>query len=54
MFWDMLVSQMKNDILQNEVIKERFVPGMKVGKLGLERRSRKSLDRNKCIFKDMK
>ena len=26
------------DILQNEVIKERFVPGMKVGKLGLEKK----------------
>ena len=28
---------MKNDILQNEIIQERFVPGMKVGKLGLEK-----------------
>ena len=27
----------ENDILENEVIKERFVPGMKVGKLGLEK-----------------
>jgi penicillin-binding protein 2 len=27
----------EEDILQNEVIKERFVPGMKVGKLGLEK-----------------
>ena len=27
----------EDDILQNEVIKERFVPGMKVGKLGLEK-----------------
>jgi penicillin-binding protein 2 len=27
----------EEDILQNEVIKERFVPGMKVGKVGLER-----------------
>ena len=27
----------ENDILQNEMIKERFVPGMKVGKLGLEK-----------------
>ena len=27
----------KDDILENEVIKERFVPGMKVGKLGLEK-----------------
>ena len=27
----------KNDILQNEVIQQRFVPGMKVGKLGLEK-----------------
>ena len=27
----------ENDILQNEIIKERFVPGMKVGKLGLEK-----------------
>ena len=27
----------ENDILQNETIKERFVPGMKVGKLGLEK-----------------
>jgi penicillin-binding protein 2 len=26
-----------NDILQNEIIQERFVPGMKVGKLGLEK-----------------
>ena len=26
------------DILQNEIIKERFVPGMKVGKLGLEKK----------------
>ena len=28
----------EEDILQNEVIKERFVPGMKVGKLGLEKK----------------
>ncbi len=27
----------EEDILQNKVIKERFVPGMKVGKLGLEK-----------------
>ena len=27
----------EKDILQNEVIQERFVPGMKVGKLGLEK-----------------
>ena len=27
----------ENDILQNEIIQERFVPGMKVGKLGLEK-----------------
>ena len=27
----------EDDILQNKVIKERFVPGMKVGKLGLEK-----------------
>ncbi len=27
----------EEDILQNETIKERFVPGMKVGKLGLEK-----------------
>ena len=27
----------ENDILQNELIKERFVPGMKVGKIGLEK-----------------
>ena len=27
----------ENDLLQNEVIQERFVPGMKVGKLGLEK-----------------
>ena len=27
----------EKDILENEVIKERFVPGMKVGKLGLEK-----------------
>ena len=27
----------EEDILQNEVIQERFVPGMKVGKLGLEK-----------------
>ena len=27
----------ENDILRNEVIQERFVPGMKVGKLGLEK-----------------
>ena len=27
----------EEDILQNEVIKERFVPGMKVGKVGLEK-----------------
>ena len=27
----------EDDILQNEVIQERFVPGMKVGKLGLEK-----------------
>ena len=27
----------KEDILQNEVIQKRFVPGMKVGKLGLEK-----------------
>ena len=28
----------EDDILQNEVIKERFIPGMKVGKLGLEKK----------------
>ena len=28
----------KEDILQNEIIQERFVPGMKVGKLGLEKK----------------
>jgi penicillin-binding protein 2 len=28
----------ENDIIQNEIIKQRFVPGMKVGKLGLEKR----------------
>jgi penicillin-binding protein 2 len=27
----------ENDILQNKMIQERFVPGMKVGKLGLEK-----------------
>ena len=27
----------EQDILQNEVVKEKFVPGMKVGKLGLEK-----------------
>ena len=27
----------ENDILENEIIQERFVPGMKVGKLGLEK-----------------
>jgi penicillin-binding protein 2 len=27
----------KDDILENEVIQQRFVPGMKVGKLGLEK-----------------
>ena len=27
----------ENDILQNEIIQDRFVPGMKVGKLGLEK-----------------
>ena len=27
----------KNDISQNKIIQERFVPGMKVGKLGLEK-----------------
>ena len=27
----------ENDILRNEVIQERFVPGKKVGKLGLEK-----------------
>ena len=27
----------ENDILQNKIIQERFVPGMKVGKLGLEK-----------------
>ena len=28
----------ENEILENELIKERFVPGMKIGKLGLEKR----------------
>ena len=28
----------EEDILKNDIIKERFVPGMKVGKLGLEKR----------------
>ena len=28
----------ENDIMQNEIIKQRFVPGMKVGKIGLEKR----------------
>ena len=27
----------EEDILQNNIIKQRFVPGMKVGKLGLEK-----------------
>ena len=27
----------ENDILKNEVIQERFVPGMKIGKIGLEK-----------------
>ncbi len=27
----------ENDILQNKIIQERFVPGMKVGKIGLEK-----------------
>ena len=27
----------ENDILQNQIIQEKFVPGMKVGKLGLEK-----------------
>jgi penicillin-binding protein 2 len=27
----------ENDILENEIIQQRFVPGMKVGKLGLEK-----------------
>ena len=27
----------ENDILANEIIQERFVPGIKVGKLGLEK-----------------
>jgi penicillin-binding protein 2 len=28
----------ENDILENKVIQERYVPGMKIGKLGLEKR----------------
>ncbi len=28
----------EEEILQNEIVKERFVPGMKIGKLGLEKR----------------
>jgi len=28
----------KEDILENEVVNERFVPGMKIGKLGLEKK----------------
>ena len=28
----------ENEILENEIIKERFVPGMKIGKLGLEKK----------------
>tara|TARA_B110000037_G_scaffold221770_1_gene293913 strand:+ start:266 stop:2170 length:1905 start_codon:yes stop_codon:yes gene_type:complete len=28
----------ENDILENEVIQKRFVPGMKIGKIGLEKR----------------
>jgi penicillin-binding protein 2 len=27
----------EDDILQNEIIKKKFVPGIKVGKLGLEK-----------------
>jgi penicillin-binding protein 2 len=33
----------EKDILENEMIQERFVPGMKVGKLGLEKRLEKYL-----------
>ena len=33
----------ENDILQNEIIQERFVPGIKVGKLGLEKTLEKYL-----------
>ena len=27
----------EEEILENEIVKERFVPGMKIGKLGLEK-----------------
>ena len=33
----------ENDILENEVIQERFVPGMKIGKIGLEKRLERHL-----------
>jgi penicillin-binding protein 2 len=33
----MLVSPNEEDILANEIIQEKFVPGIKIGKLGLEK-----------------
>ena len=33
----------EQEILENEIVKERFVPGMKIGKLGLEKKLEKQL-----------
>ena len=33
----------EQEILENEIVKERFVPGMKIGKLGLEKTLEKQL-----------
>ncbi len=33
----------EEEIISNEIVKERFVPGMKIGKLGLEKRLEKQL-----------
>ena len=33
----------EEEILENEIVKERFVPGMKIGKLGLEKTLEKQL-----------
>ena len=43
----------EEEILENEIVKERFVPGMKIGKLGLEKTLEKELI-NSNIKKDFR
>jgi penicillin-binding protein 2 len=45
----MSVNPMKKEILANEIVQERFVPGMKIGKLGLEKTLENYLIGNNAI-----